>query len=284
MSQLWALHDSDPKSNPMVRIHPDQATAFNARGYGIFHTVNEFSGPRRIENLTRINAFAVDIDDGSKEAQAKRLKQGLIPTLVVETKRGYQAYWAAKDAKKEHWNAIVADRLVPYYGADTKARDLARILRKPGFYHLKNPANPFMVRKVWEWPVAYTELQLAMFYPAPKEKAKAQIEHEQVKRTMPVAGSFWDRVWHLDCEEALTRLSGHAYVSGETYSFKRNATGTKNIFVNGKSTSCWIDRDGRIGSLDHGGPSVFNWLNWFHKNPKNVVQMIKEVFSECRTD
>jgi RepB DNA-primase from phage plasmid len=282
MSQMWALHDSDPKTFPMLRIHPGQANDYNAKGYGIFQTVNEFTGPRRIENLTRINAWAVDIDDGTKEAQIIRFNAGLVPTLVVETKRGYQAYWAAKDAKKEHWNAIVLERLVPFYGADKNARDLARILRKPGYYHLKNPNEPFLVRKVFEWNVAYTELQMAMFYPSLVSRERSSNEYARVKKEVPVSGGFWDRVANLDCEDALIRLSGHAYVGGETYSFKANPTGTKNIFVNGKGTSCWIDRAGKIGSLDDGGPTIYQWLNWFHKNPKRVAEMIKEVFPECR--
>jgi hypothetical protein len=282
MSQLWALHDSDPKNFPMVRIHPDQCMEYNSKGYGIFQTINDFSGPRRIENLTRINAWAVDIDDGTKAEMISKLESGLVPTMVIETKRGFQAYWAAKDATKEHWNAIVLQRLVPFYGADRNARDLARILRKPGFFHLKDPANRFLVQKVWEWPVSYTELQMATFYPCEAEKENALKSHDQLKRETPVAGSFWDRVWNLDCEEALIRLSGHAYVGGEIYSFRRNATGTKNILVNGNGSSCWIDREGRIGSLDSGGPSIYQWLNWFHKNPQKVVEMIQEVFPQCR--
>ena len=280
MSHIYALHDFDPRTFPMVRIHPDQAQEYNAKGYGIFHTVNEFRGPRRIDNLVRINAWAIDIDERPKGDQIKRFKEGLIPTMVIETLRGYHAYWAAKDAKKENWNAIVTDRLVPFYGADPKARDLARILRRPGFYHLKDPAHPFLVKKVWEWPVSYTEFQMATFYPCQSKAKQAKQEHEELKRTNPTTDSFWDRVWHLDCEFALEQLSGHAFVGGETYSFKHNASGTKNILANGKSTSCWIDRDGRIGSLDKGGPTIYHWLNWFHKNPKRVVEMIKEVFPD----
>jgi hypothetical protein len=281
MSQLWALHDSNPKNHPMVRIHLDKAKEYNSKGYGIFQTVNSFTGPRRIENLTKINAWAVDIDDGPKEEQIKRLKRGLVPTLVVETKRGFQAYWAAKDAKKEHWNAIVLERLVPFYGADRNARDLARILRKPGFLHLKDPTAPFMVRKVWEWEVSYSEVQMATFYPSEFSARKAEEQHSQIRREAPVKGSFWDMVWHIDCEDALMRLSGSSHVGGETYSFSPNATGTKNIYVNGKGSSCWIDRDRRIGSLDHGGPTIYQWLIWFHKNPKQVIEIIKEVFPEC---
>ncbi|MCM2323508.1 MAG: RepB family DNA primase [Oligoflexia bacterium] len=283
MSQMYVLHDADPKSHPVQRIHPDQASDWNSRGFGIFQTVNEFRGPRRIANLVRINAWAVDMDAGTKPEMMARIHAGLIPTMVVETKRGYQAYWAATDAKPENWNSIVLDRLVPFYGADPNARDLARILRVPGYMHLKDPADPFMVRKVWEYPVRYTEVQMAAFYPsARKPEDEATRAHAEARRQTPVAGSFWDRVWHLDCEEALTRLSGHPYVGGEVYTFRRNASGTKNIIVNDRGTSCWIDRDGRIGSLSNGGPTIFQWLRWFHGDGKRVVAMIEEIFPECR--
>lgn len=281
MSQWYVIHDSDPKAHPVRRIHPNQAQDFNAQGFGIFQTVNEFRGPRRIANLTRINAWAVDMDDGSKPQMLARLQAGLVPTMVIETKRGYQAYWAAADGKPEHWNAIVLDRLVPFYGADKNARDLARILRVPGYLHLKNPADPFLVQKLWEYPVKYTEMQMAAYYPC--VRLTHEPESAKEPRTTPAAGSFWDRVWHLNCEEALSRLSGHAFVSGETYAFSPNASGTKNILVDGKSTSCWIDRDGRIGSFSRGGPTIFQWLNWFHKNPARVVEMIQEVFPECKS-
>lgn len=283
MPQWYAMFDADPKAHPVSRIHPDQARDLNARGFGIFRTVNDFRGPRRIANLVRINAWAVDLDEGTKPEMLAKLQAGLIPTMIVETKRGYQAYWAAAEAKPEHWNAIVLDRLVPFYGADPNARDLARILRVPGFLHLKDPQNPFLVEKVWEYPARYTELQMALYYPSTRQERDARTEHETEQRRTPVQGSFWDRVWHLHCEEALSRLSGHPYVSGEIYSFRPNASGTKNILVNGRGTSCWIDREGRIGSLSKGGPTIFQWLNWFHKNPRKVVEMIQEVFPECKT-
>jgi hypothetical protein len=280
MSQIYVLHDSDPKNHPMVRISLAQAAAYNAKGYGVYQTINEFNGPRRIKNLVRINAWAIDIDDGSKDSQLARIRQGLTPTMVVETRRGYQVYWAAKDAKPEHWNEIVLKRLVPFYHADPKARDLARILRRPGFYHLKDPKNPFLVRKVWEWKVAYTELQMAMHYsPIEDIESKGRISNQPQNH---LAGNMWERIANLNCEEALQRISGHPFVNGETYSFRSNSSGTKNIFVNGKSTSCWIDRNDRIGSLDGGGPTIYQWLNWFHKNPRMVVDFIKEVFPECQ--
>ena len=41
------------------------AIEWNRKGWGIFWTVNDFDGPRRIVNLRTFNAWAVDIDDGT---------------------------------------------------------------------------------------------------------------------------------------------------------------------------------------------------------------------------
>jgi hypothetical protein len=118
---------------------------------------------------------------------------------------------------------------------------------------------------------------MVLFY----KDLRAPERHKKAKRAAPVTGSFWDRVWNLNCEEALYRLSGTHYVSGETYSFKNNSNGSRNILVNGKGTSCWVDQEGRIGSLDDGGPTIAQWLHWFHKDYRKVAEMIKEVFPEC---
>lgn len=220
------------------------------------------------------------MDAGTKEEQRLRLhKSPLEPSLIVETKRGYQAYWNAKDAKPEHWNAIVLERLVPFFGSDANARDLARILREPGFLHLKDPADPFMVRTVHECKASYTEQQLAThFKPVPKLEPK-QV-HEQAKREAKFNDSddFWDQVYNLDCEEALSRLSGHPAVGGEQYTFRRMANGNKNIYVDGKGTSCWVDKCGHIGSLSGGGPTIAQWLRWFKHDYAEAAKIIKQLF------
>jgi hypothetical protein len=147
--QTYAFHDSDPaiQKQGFTRIKRSDAHDWNQKGYGIFQTVNWFIGPRRKSKLQGINAWAVDIDTGSKEQMLLKIHQGLIPTLVVETKRGYHLYWKAKDGSERTWKAIVWDRLVPFYGADRNAKDLCRTLRVPGFLHQKDLANPFLVKE-----------------------------------------------------------------------------------------------------------------------------------------
>ena len=279
----YRLHDSDPTAGGAVAITRAEAQTWNDRGFGIFTTVNEFNGPRRIANLKRIRAWAVDLDAGTKEEQCAVIEASpLVPSWVVETKNGYHVWWFAQDGRAEHWNAIVLDRLVPHYGADRNARDIARILRVPGYLHLKDPADPFQVTTAHRWEVYYTEQQMAAAYESVEREEK---ELEKFKReTRPhrqVDGDdFWERVYNLDCAEGLSRLSGHHSVGGESYTFSRNASGTQNILVDGKGTSCWVDASGRIGSLSGGGPTLYNWLRWMENSPRDCAQILKELFPQ----
>jgi hypothetical protein len=76
--QTYRLHDVDPSAyGGAVRINRRDAQMWNEKGFGIFHTVQEFRGKRRLENLAHINAWAVDIDKGSKGEMLDRIKLGL---------------------------------------------------------------------------------------------------------------------------------------------------------------------------------------------------------------
>lgn len=283
--QTYVLHDTDPSGHGGAkRINLADAESWNQKGYGIFWTINEFYGPRRVENLVYLNAWAVDMDKGSKPEMLQRIERSpLVPTMVVETKSGYHVYWKAEDATRENWKAIVDNRLIPFFQSDKKAKDMCRILRRPGFYHLKNPSEPFLIKKVSYQHVQYSEQLMLKSYPDLETKKIQNKIHRQTKKLNPIKGDFWERVWNLDCEYALSKLSGCIHVAEEVYEFKQNSSGTKNIHVNGKSTSCWIDQDGRIGSFEQGGPTIAQWLNWFHKDYVKVIQIIKEVFPECQT-
>lgn len=285
--QLYRMHDAPDASKAAVVVKDlDEARLWNTpeRGNGIYWTVNSFNGARRKENLTRINAWAVDMDEGTKaEMHAKLLRSPLIPSAIVETKRGYQAYWCAQDGKAEHWNAIVLERLVPFFGADKNARDLCRLLRVPGFLHLKNPAEPFLCRGVWKQEVLYTERQIAQAFPWVASEQNRQHEHREARRehtqTSGDAGEdFWAAVYNLDCRDALERLSGTGAVNGEKFTFRHCSNGNLNIFVDGKGTSCWVDTSGRIGSMSKGGPTVYAWLRWYGVPPGECVRVLKEIY------
>lgn len=276
--QFYRLHDVE--GGGCLPVDPADAHRWQKSGFGIFWTVNAFNGPRKKENLSAILAWAVDLDSGTKEEQRSRLLRSPVePSLVVESARGYHAYWNAlkREPIASPWERLVKDRLIPWFDADRNAGDVSRILRAPGYLHLKDPANPFPVRVVYEHPVAYSYEQMAAMFP------DAAAEHREAMRrewTPPsgTGGDFWDAVWDLDCHEGLLRLSGHAAVGSERYTFKRTGSGTLNIVVDGKGTSCWVDKYGRIGSKTKGGPTLYQWLRWFGNSPGDCTRVLREIF------
>jgi hypothetical protein len=293
-SQIYRMDDRpDAASKAAIRCNRAEAEAWNTpeRGFGVFRTVNDFgTDPRRKEFLKRINAWAIDIDDGSKAEQHAKLQVSpLVPSLIVETKRGYQAYWCARDGQAEHWNAIVLERLVAHFGADRNARDLCRILRCPGFLHLKDPADPFPVQIVWQHNVSYHERQMALAWPwrcaTPDRVAEVRATVQAAKShgsapDAPTGHAFWDAVANLNCLEALERLSGTGYVNGERFTFRRMSNGNLNIFCDGRGTSCWVDASGKIGSLDKGGPFISHWLRWYGNDWPTTIRALKDTFPE----
>lgn len=281
MAQIYKMIDDESITNKggMIRIALADAQKANESGHGIFWTVNSFRGARQIANLVSVDAWAIDMDHGTKDEMLATLKRGLIPTMVVETKRGYQAYWRALDAKPEHWNSIVLDRLVPFYGADANARDLARVLRVPGFLHLKNPKEPFLIRKVWECNACYCENDMALFYPDTSNAERTEFKRS-MKKELGDTDDLWESIWRMDCLKALETLSGTDAVCGDVFTFRQTTRGKFNIFSNGKGTSCWIDTEGRIGSLDKGGPTPWMWINWYHKNHAVTREYMRKYFPE----
>lgn len=269
---------------------PAEALHWNTpeKGWGIFVTVNSFAGARRKENLIRINAWAVDMDNGTKAEMHARIQScPLIPSLIVETKRGYQVYWDAADAKPEHWNYLVLGSLVPWFGSDKNARDLCRILRAPGFLHLKQPEDPFRCEAVFRRSVHYTERQLHEAFPyrgggaldAAKRDEHRQERKEYAKATGTITSeTFWDAIYNLDCRDGLERLSGTGAVNGETFTFKPCSNGNLNILVDDKGTSCWVDSNGRIGSLSNGGPTLYQWLRWYKMPERECIQALKGLY------
>ena len=289
---LYRMLDTK-ESTPAIAIPgKDNATVWRSaldwnenHHHGIFWTVNEFnsSHDRTKVNLKNVLAWTADLDTGTKAEQSKLIASFPDPSAVVESKRGFQVYYSAVDGTVENYALIETKFIVPSLNADMNARDISRILRVPNFYHWKDLSDPFFCKLVHYSDVKYTEAQIMAKFKDHRDPVKDElVAMKKLQKVLSVTGDskLFDRIWNLDCEAALSRLSGSHAVGGETYEFKNNANGNMNIIVNGLSTACFIDRQGRIGSLDGGGPSLWNWLYWFHKDHKKVYRLIKEFFPE----
>lgn len=95
--------------------------------------------------LQHLRVIALDLDHLDPE-WADRLTAEY-PHMVVRTKNGRHIYWRLPrrhELKPEHYPAA-ATAIAELCDADTKAVDVARILRVPGYWHQKDPSDPFQV-------------------------------------------------------------------------------------------------------------------------------------------
>lgn len=278
--QLYAIHDSDKelKRRGAFPVTVEEALRLNSDGYGIFSTPNQFKGARKKENLVEIRAWYSDLDDGTKEEQYGRIKSfKYYPSLLVTTKRGYQSWYLAESAGLLHFDDIqkgLAKRLK----GDLKATDVARLLRVPGFYHMKDPQNPFLVQIVDQNTSTFSEMAMGEFivkepydwsrlYSRPSKFAVATSESEALQL--------------IDCAEALMKLSGTEHVNNEIYELVPQKNGNLNIWANGKDSGCFIDHRGLIGSKNGGGPTILQWLMWFDgMNRTKAMTIIRDLYPD----
>jgi hypothetical protein len=258
-SLMFAMKDSGQDRNMVTLQTEKESREYNFNMYGIFFSINGFKDRRIKENLTNVNAWAVDIDKIDKDTQIKIITRSPIPpSLIIESKNGYHVYWLAKDGTKENYKEIVEFRLIPFFQADIRAKDICRILRMPGYFHWKDENDPFLIQEVFRNDHLYSEREMLLFFPNYRTKSKSS----DLKFTE-----------EYDNRDALSKLSGKHEVKGEAFDFVRNANGTWQITVNGKKTSSWIDKQGYIGSYDRGGCTWIQWLKWYNFTGKEAIMI-----------
>ena len=261
-----------------------EANKWNEKKWAIFWTVNIFNGSRANANIKEFLSWAIDLDDGNKKAQMERIRNFIEPSMVIESKAGFHVYYFAESGTStERFSETMVNHLIPNLEADKSVKDLARVLRVPNFYHWKNVNDPFLVKVVHWSNKKYTQDQIISGFPPKTEKAKSTISHTaELRKTLKKFGSekLWDRVYDFDCEYALSKLSGTDAVNGENFSFKRVSRGRLNIFVDDKITACFIDEHKRIGSRTNGGPTIWQWVNWYHNDHKKTYQYLKKYIPE----
>ena len=257
---------------------------YNEMWAGVFFSINSMNPWERDKaNVTRVNAWACEVDNLSKEDQLKLISVApLAPSLVIESNKSFHMYWFAKDGNIENWTKICWG-LRNFFGWDPAiASDISRVLRVPGYYHMKDKNNPFMCNIVdWNWEY-YTEEEMLKSYPdtetlADKE-ARAIKKQEQLKQAI-WNDDTWDRIRAMDSKAMLEKISWTNLVGGDIISFRHNSNWTEQIFCNWKSTGCWIDKLWKIWSTDKWGPNWTNRIAWYGwVDWKEIYKWIKDEF------
>ena len=128
--------------NGTLDQHFDELCRLNGLGAGIFVTVNETDLKGRTKgNILSVRAVFQEADRLGVPIPP------LEPNIVVQTSAGkFHRYWLTHESSLalDEFESVMRT-MIDQFGSDPNARDLARVLRLPGFFHLKDANNPFMV-------------------------------------------------------------------------------------------------------------------------------------------
>ena len=200
----------------------------NNRGAGIFVARNQFSGSRKVANLSRVRGVHADMDSASVE-QIAELRAQLAPTIVVrssdETK--LHLYWQLQvdDALDAAEAKAINQLLARQFGADSAAVDVARLLRLPGFRHMKGRMNGYTPVVQAEFPGhLYSAHELRTAFPvAAQEAVQADQQPLVVAHHLPPkedlmeiesrVASRWTELWCGDWQHAVTAAGVVGYPS-----------------------------------------------------------------------
>jgi hypothetical protein len=113
--------------------------ALNDNGAAIYVAVNEFNGQRKISNLLKVRGVHADLDGATKQ-QLQRLRETLPPTIAIQSSVAEKQHWywlLAEGETLDGESAKAINQRLVELGADPAAVDVARLLRLPGFRHMK---------------------------------------------------------------------------------------------------------------------------------------------------
>lgn len=125
--------------------HEKALRNLNARGAGIFVMVNRGDGKGRKEkNVTSVRANYVDLDGAPLEPL---IESEAPPSIIVNSSPGrWQAYWLVADEPIAEFKST-QQALITLFKSDPQVQDLPRVMRLPGFLHLKK--EPFLTKMIY---------------------------------------------------------------------------------------------------------------------------------------
>lgn len=154
--QWRMIHDVDKSVPAYIRTGKladvwAELIAYNTpeQGRGVFVMINDTDGQgRERENVTGLRAVFADLDNLNTSAGMYHSAMGwaLRPHMSVWSSPGkYHIYWLIEPSRLFPEYESVQRKLARQFDADPTIWDITRVLRVPGFYHLKNPHAPHLI-------------------------------------------------------------------------------------------------------------------------------------------
>jgi putative DNA primase/helicase len=190
--------------NDVLRLLPE-LHEINEQGAGIFVARNQCQGHRSAKSVSRVRGTHADMDDVTTD-QMSTLCTQLQPSIVVNSSGldRHQCYWQLTEGEvlsKEEAKAI--NQTLVGYGADSSAVDVARLLRLPGFKHMKYRAEgrtPVVTAQYFD--VAYSADEIRQAFPARPLEANPAAADDVPDNRAVVASQYVDQIAAAKAEVA----------------------------------------------------------------------------------
>lgn len=121
---------------------------YNNQGYGMFAVVAALDGVgRELANVHYMRANYVDLDEVDAQQQYDKACQAWpAPAMAVQSSPGkFHVYWPTHPYQGNERFTLVQRKLRQLFNGDKTIIDATRVMRLPGTFHQKNPAQPHMV-------------------------------------------------------------------------------------------------------------------------------------------
>lgn len=125
----------------------DTLHTYNSQGYGVFCNINELDGMGNLlTNVRAIRTHVVDLDDPatSRMNYDRAVASEPRPHFAVQTSPDkFHLYWLVEPYAGNDFYTLHQRKLAQFYQGDKSINDATRVLRVPGFCHMKG--EPFLV-------------------------------------------------------------------------------------------------------------------------------------------
>lgn len=175
-------------------LHPRLAKLqdLNAAGFNVYQVVNRPSreARRRVlklgkgtrdQDIADVTALFVEIDrDEQREGEnlEQLLETEAPPSMVVQssTPNKVHGYWLVDDMPLELWQRL-QPQLIERFGGDPACKNLSRIMRVPGFWHVKG--EPIRSRLITAPGTVYEALELIELFDLDPEQPRRPEPNQQ---------------------------------------------------------------------------------------------------------
>jgi len=245
----------------------------NTSGAGVFFSVNSMKKWKRDKaSVTNLNTWIVECDELSKEEQMILVnKAPLKPSCIIESNKSYHIYYFTSAATRENWERVNRWLREYYHWDQSICSDTARVLRVPWTYH--NKWEPYKITCLYCEDIKYNEKAMLEEFPY---NEPIKVKQEIKKTVVTKARNIWELMGMQSNRYMLDRVSRSKLVRGEDITYKPNADGTDQIFVNSESTWAWIDSNDYIWSAKDWWPTRIQWCQYYGNSKWDIAKWFTE--------